>query len=276
LGNQKIVYSILFASVSQTLLTIGLDPKHLGGQIGFLAILHTWGQNLEYHPHIHCIVAGGALKQDGSWINCSQRFFLPVTVLSRLFRGKFLVAINKAFRNGKLRFAGKLSCLAERKCFGRHLSIAANKEWVVYCKSPFGGPEQVLQYLGRYTHRIAISNHRLISFKESKVTFRWKDYRVGGKQKIMSLTSWEFIRRFLMHIVPSRFVRIRHYGFLANRNRAASLRLIQMNIAHAAQSSAEKAASTESDDRYETCCVCKKGKMRPVAVLAQVNTWDSS
>ena len=181
LGNQRIVYSILFACVSRTLLKIGLDPKHLGGQIGFLAVLHTWGQNLEYHPHIHCVVAGGALNSNGNWIGCGERFFLPVTVLSRVFRGKFLVALNRAFNNDNLRFAGKLSWLSAKKSFGSYISIAAKKDWFVYCKPPFGGPEQVLQYLGRYTHRIAISNHRLIRFKDGRVVFRWKDYRNGGR-----------------------------------------------------------------------------------------------
>lgn len=281
LGNQRVLYTILFACVSQTLLKIGSDSKHLGGQIGFLAILHTWGQNLEYHPHIHCVVAGGAQKKDGSWIGCGKRFFLPVTVLSRVFRGKFLSALNKAFKKGNLRFKGKLSWLAEKKNFGSYLNIASKKEWVVYCKPPFGGPQQVLQYLGRYTHRIAISNHRLIGFKEGNVGFRWKDYRHGGQQKIMELAAEEFIRRFLMHVVPSRFVRIRHYGFLANRNRAASILLIQSKITSPSLECSKTKLSDspktlQSIDHLDTCSVCKKGKMRRVAILSAVRPLDTS
>jgi hypothetical protein len=227
LGNQRVVYGILFRCVSETLQTIAADKKHLGTQIGFLAILHTWGQNLEYHPHIHCVVAGGGIKPDGTWKESRSNFFLPVPVLTKLFRGKFLVAVNRAFRKDQLRFTGKLASLREKPAFGKHLSVAAKKRWVVYCKPPFGGPEQVLQYLGRYTHRIAISNHRLVSFQDGQVTFRWKDYRDQGRKKVMTLPVNEFIRRFLMHIVPAGFVRIRHYGFLANRNRCEALRQIR-------------------------------------------------
>jgi hypothetical protein len=272
LGNQKVLYRILFACVSKTLLKIGSDSKHLGGQIGLLAILHTWGQNLEYHPHIHCVVAGGALKTDGSWIDCRKGFLFPVAVLSRVFRGKFLSALNKEFQKGNLRFKRKLTSLTQKKKFCSYLNIASKKEWVVYCKAPFGGPQQVLQYLGRYTHRIAISNHRLIRFKEGKVLFRWKDYRHNGKQKAMELAAEEFIRRFLMHVLPSGFVRIRHYGFLANRNRAASISLIRSRITSTSFESPKaellhSSGTQESIDYFDTCSVCKKGKMRRIATL---------
>jgi predicted Zn-ribbon and HTH transcriptional regulator len=281
LGNQKVVYGILFRCVSQTLLKIGLDPKHLGAQIGFLAILHTWGQNLDYHPHIHCVVAGGGLTSDGGWIVCGKRFFLPVTVLSSLFRGKLLSALNKAFRKGNLRFTGNLSSLSSKSVFGSFLSVPAKKKWVVYCKPPFGGPEQVLQYLGRYTHRIAISNHRLVSLENGKVTFRWKDYRNGGCQK-MTLTAQEFIRRFLMHVVPSGFVRIRHYGFLANRNRETSLSLIRSRVAtQTAATSSDTvppnlSETLPNDDSWNRCPVCKQGNMLRVALLFPVKPMDSS
>jgi hypothetical protein len=281
LANQKVIYTILFRCGSRTLLKIGLDSKHLGGKIGFLAILHTWGQNLEYHPHIHCVVAGGALTSDGVWIESRKRFFLPVAVLSRLFRGKFLAALNKAFRCGKLRFAGKLSFLSSKETFGSYLSLPAKKEWVVYCKHPFGGARQVLQYLGRYTHRIAISNHRLIRFEDGNVTFRWKDYRDSGTPKFMTLTSQEFIRRFLMHVVPSGFVRIRHYGFLANRNRALSLSLIRSTIPSQIASTSQpmpvnSEGISQDDDLFRTCPVCTQGKMLLVAILLPVRSLDSS
>ena len=283
LGNQRIVYGILFRCVSQTLLRIGFDPKHLGCQIGFLAILHTWGQNLDYHPHIHCVATSGGLTSDRDWIHSGKRFFLPVAVLSSLFRGKFLAALNAAFRKGKLRFAGKLSSLSSKSKFGSFLSVAAKKNWVVYCKPPFGGPRQVLQYLGRYTHRIAISNHRLISFQDGKVTFRWKDYRNGGCHKIMTLTAPEFIRRFLMHVVPSGFVRIRHYGFLANRNRTAAISLIRNLLSSTPAPSPDSLPSNSNclqpgsaDDSLHRCPVCKKGNMVRIAILYPVKLLDSS
>jgi hypothetical protein len=281
LGNQRVLYSILFACVSKTLLKMGSDSKHLGGQIGLLAILHTWGQNLEYHPHVHCVVAGGALRTDGRWIASGKKYFLPVPVLSQVFRGKFLSALNKAFNKGELRFSRKLSWLAEKKNFGSYLNAASKKQWVVYCKAPFGGPQQVLQYLGRYTHRIAISNHRLIAFKKGNVAFRWKDYRHDGQQKIMQLPAGEFIRRFLMHVVPSRFVRIRHYGFLANRNRAASILLIRskitsVSVEHSKAELSDSSVTVPSIDLLDTCSVCKKGKMRRIAIVPALRPWDTS
>jgi Putative transposase len=246
-----------------------------------LTILHTWGQNLEYHPHIHCVVAGGALNGDHCWISSGKRFILPVKVLALLFRGKFLSALNRAFRRRELRFCGKLSALSSKTNFDSFLSVPAKKNWVVYCKPPFGGPNQVLQYLGRYTHRIAISNHRLIRLENGNVSFRWKDYRNGGSQKVMTLTAQEFIRRFLMHVVPCGFVRIRYYGFLANRNRALSVSLIrskvESNLVVQKDSLPSPSWQTLTDhDSLQRCPVCKVGNMVRVEFLNPVKAMDSS
>ena len=218
LQNPRVVYGLLFKAAAETLQRIAADPKHLGAEIGFLAVLHTWGQNLQHHPHVHCVVPGGGLSPDGSrWVPCKPGFFLPVRVLSRVFRGKFLSLLETAFDQGKLSFHGKLTALADPTEFRRVLAASAKTEWVVYAKPPFGGPEQVLKYLARYTHRVAISNHRLVALEGDEVEFLWKDYAHEGKQKTMTLEAIEFIRRFLLHVLPAGFVRIRHYGFLANR-----------------------------------------------------------
>lgn len=218
LQNPREVYGILFRAAAETLQQIAADPKYLGAEIGFLAILHTWGQNLEHHPHVHCVVPGGGLSPDGvRWIACPPGFFLPVRVLSRVFRGKFLALLRNAFDQGKLSFHGKLRVLADADEFQRLLTASAQTEWVVHAKPPFGGPEQVLKYLARYTHRVAISNRRLLALEDGEVTFQWKDYAHGGGPKSMTLKATEFIRRFLLHVLPTGFVRIRHYGFLANR-----------------------------------------------------------
>jgi hypothetical protein len=218
LQNPRVVYGLLFRAAAETLQQIAADPKHLGAEIGFLAVLHTWGQNLQHHPHVHCVVPGGGLSPDGSrWVSCRPGFFLPVRVLSRVFRGKFLALLGGAFDRGKLSFHGKIATLADPGEFQRRLATSAQTEWVVYAKPPFGGPEQVLKYLARYTHRVAISNSRLTALEGDEVEFLWKDYAHKGKQKTMRLKAVEFIRRFLMHVLPSGFVRIRHYGFLANR-----------------------------------------------------------
>jgi hypothetical protein len=230
LQNKRIVYVLLFRAVAETLLTIARDPKHLGAQIGFLAILHTWGSNLHHHPHIHCVIPGGGISPDGrSWIPCRKDFFLPVRVLSSLFQKKFLHYLNKAFhtkiQKDKLSFHGKLKDLAEEYNWKQLLSSLYDGNWAVYAKPPFGSAERVLKYLARYTHRVAISNQRLVSLKDGKVTLRWKDYADGNKQKTMELDAVEFIRRYLTHVLPSGFVRIRHYGFLSNRNRTEKLDL---------------------------------------------------
>jgi predicted Zn-ribbon and HTH transcriptional regulator len=226
LQNQRMVYDSLFRAASQTLLRIGADPKHLGAQLGFMAVLHTWGQTLMYHAHLHCVVPGGGLAPDGNrWRSCKKRFFLPVRVLSRLFRRLFLEALEKAFRHGRLQFHGPIAQLTEQLAFQRLLQSCRRLEWVVFAKPPFAGANAVLDYLARYTHRIAISNHRLTGMQNGKVTFAYKDYKTGRSNKTMTLDAHEFIRRFLLHVLPSRFQRIRYYGFLANCQRADKLAL---------------------------------------------------
>jgi hypothetical protein len=218
--NKAAVYAILFRAAAETLTTIAADPKHLGAQIGVTAVLHTWGQTLQHHPHIHCVVPGGGPSLDGTrWVACRPGFFLPVRVLSRLFRRLFLQELKYAFDAGKLRFFSSLAHLAEPAAFAERLDQLRRIDWVVYAKAPFGGPEQVLAYLGRYTHRVAIANSRLISLSDGKVRFIWKDYRQDGKTKTMALDADEFIRRFLLHALPDGFHRIRYYGFLANGGR---------------------------------------------------------
>jgi hypothetical protein len=222
--NQTVVYDILFRAASETLRTIAADREHLGAEIGFLGVLHTWGQNLLHHPHIHFLVPGGGIAPDGqSWIACRPGFFLPVRVLSRMFRGLFLHYLEKAFAAGNLNFFSAHRHLHEPTAFHRYLAPAWNADWVVYAKRPFAGPAQVLEYVGRYTHRVAISNNRLISMDDDKVSFRWKDYRDSSRQKTMTLKAGEFIRRFLIHVLPDGFHRIRYYGFLGNRHRAGKL-----------------------------------------------------
>jgi len=219
LQNREVVYDILFRSVSETLLTIAADPKHLGAQIGFTAILHTWGQDLRFHPHLHCVVTGGGLSRDGTrWIAARESFFLPVKVLAKMFRGKFLAYLREAYDEGRLVFRGKTAALAERTAFRRFVGGLYRKDWIVHAKPPFGGAEHVFRYLGRYTHRVAISNGRLISMESGRVRFEKKDYADGGRRKVEDLPALEFIRRFLLHRLPKRFIRIRHYGLLAGRN----------------------------------------------------------
>ena len=274
LQNARVIYTILFRAVSETLLTIAADPKHLGAAIGFLAVLHTWGQNLHAHPHIHCVVPGGGISPDHSrWIACRNSFFLPVKVLSRLFRTRFLIHLRKAFRKGKLHFHGELKSFALAATFEALCQQAGKIEWVVYAKRPFGGPEQVLKYLARYTHRIAISNRRLISMAEGRVTFEWKDYADGSQTKTMTLEAVEFIRRFLLHVLPSGFVHIRHFGFLANRNRKESLALCR-SLLTTGQTVTEPAAGSSSDCHLTTvepvshqCPACKTGRMIFIQVL---------
>jgi hypothetical protein len=222
--NHPLVYDILFRTAAETLRRIAADPAHLGAEIGFVAVLHTWGQNLHHHPHLHCLVPGGGIAPDGSkWIACRPGFFLPVRVLSRLFRGLFLHELEKAFTAGQLRFFSSLQGLQERSAFLRHLAPARRAEWVVFSKKPFAGPQQVLAYVGRYTHRIAIANNRLLAIDDGRVRFRWKDYRHGNPHGVMSLAADEFIRRFLSHVLPDGFHRIRYFGFLCNRQREHKL-----------------------------------------------------
>jgi hypothetical protein len=224
LGNKRIIYDLLYRTSAEAMLELARDPEHLGAEIGFLGVLHTWGQAMEHHPHVHYIVPAGGLAADGSkWICGSERFFLPVVALGRVFRGKFTEALDDLFQRGELQFHGSLQHLATEDCFRRFLQRLFVNDWVVYAKPPFGGPEQVLHYLSRYSHRVAISNHRLVAFNDGLVSFRWRDYAHGNKQKVMTLSAHEFLRRFLLHVLPQGLVRIRHFGLFANRNRAAAL-----------------------------------------------------
>ncbi len=215
LRNKRLVYKVLFEAAAQTLLEVAANPRHLGAKIGFLAILHTWGQNLALHPHLHCVIPGGGLSADGKWIACRPGFFLPVRVLSRVFRGKFIALLKRA--------AGKIQGMEKDGALARLIDASVKHDWVVYVKRPFGGPEQVLKYLSRYTHRIAISNRRLVNINDQTVSFRYKDYARGNRPRTMTLDGGEFLRRFLLHAVPRGFMRIRHFGFLANRVRGQNL-----------------------------------------------------
>ena len=273
LQNKRIVYNVLFRATAETLRTIAADPKHLGADIGFMAILHTWGQNLLHHPHLHCIVPGGGLSPDGGrWVSCRSGFFLPVRVLSRLFRRRFLEGLQQAFQAGELKFFSALESLKDPKTFTQYLSPVRNVEWVVYAKPPFGGPEQVLAYLGRYTHRVAISNHRLISAEDSQVSFQWKDYRHENRQKIMTLDADEFIRRFLLHVLPHGLQRIRHFGFLANCVRKSKLALCR-TLLNCDPPPEKSAQPVDYRDRFEEltgqslrdCPHCEKGQMKTIA-----------
>ena len=225
LQNKRILYGLLFRAAAETLLAIARDDKHLGAKIGFSAVLHTWGQTLMHHPHLHCVVPAGGLSPDGQcWIPAREGFFLPVRVLSRLFREKYLAYLRQAYQDGRLVLAGQLKDLAIPKLWRAFLEPIGQIEWVVYAKPPFGSAEQVLKYLARYTHRVAISNRRLISLEDGQVAFRYKDYRRGRRERVMRLAATEFMRRFLLHVLPKGFVRIRHYGLLANRTRKEKLR----------------------------------------------------
>jgi hypothetical protein len=226
LQNPRVVYGLLLQAAAQTLLEVAANPKHLGAEIGFLVVLHTWGQNLMHHPHVHCVIpAGGLAPGSTRWIRSRPKFFLPVRVLSRVFRGKFIDRLKQSRASGDLTFHGGLAELALDGAFERLLDQIVRQDWVVFARPPFGGPKQVLKYLARYTHRVAISNRRLIALDNNQVTFRWKDYAKGSRQSLMTLTAVEFIRRFLLHVLPRGFVKIRHYGFMANRFRQAKLEL---------------------------------------------------
>ena len=272
LQNAKTIYTILFRSVAETMLTIAADPKHLGAAIGFLAVLHTWGQNLHLHPHVHCVVPGGGISPDNSrWIACRRSFFLPVEVLSCFFRKRFLIRLRKAFRKGKLHFHGELESLAQPAAFESLCKKADAVNWVVYAKRPFGGPEQVLKYLARYTHRVAISNRRLVSLADGRVTFEWKDYADCNQTKRMTLDAVEFIRRFLLHVFPSGFVHIRHFGFLANRRRRAQLALCRslLRAQQSVESSAGSASGSAANEPVVRLCpVCKVGRLILVQALS--------
>ena len=269
LQNKESVYNILFRAAAETLRTIAADPKHLGAQIGFFTVLHTWGQSLFHHPHLHCVVPGGGISPDGTrWISCRPNFFLPVSVLARLFRRLFLDYLQQAFNAGDLQFFSFLEPLRTRSTFLRHLAPIQKKDWVVYAKRPFAGPEEVLKYVARYTHRIAIANNRLLNINDGKVQFRWRDYRDGNRHKTMTLGADEFIRRFLLHVLPDGFQRIRYFGFLANRYRAERLALCRQ-LMQMPPPTATHEANMDYRDRYEaltgislrTCPLCRRGTM---------------
>lgn len=250
LANQRVVYGLLFRAAAETLSQVAAEPKHLGARIGFLAVLHTWGQKLNHHPHVHCVVPGGGLSPDGArWIPANGRYFLPVQVLSTVYRAKFLDLIYQAYAAGKIRCPGKLAPLSHPVAFKSHLASAKRHDWVVYTKPPFGGPRQVLRYLARYTHRVAIANSRLVSLQRGTVAFRFKDYADGNTSKIATLTALVFIRRFLMHVLPTGFTRIRYYGFLSNRDRRRNLETCRQLLGSAPPPTPTTAhASPDTDD----------------------------
>jgi hypothetical protein len=268
LQNPRVVYGLLFQAASRTLLEVAANPRHLGAQIGFLAVLHTWGQNLHHHPHVHCVVPAGGLAPDGSrWVSSSPHFFLPVRVLSRLFRGKFLALLLQAFDDGRLRFHGFIEPLTERSRFLGLVSQARGTEWVVYAKRPFGGPATVLKYLARYTHRVAISNHRLQSMEDGAVVFRYKDYARGRRLRTLRLEATEFIRRFLLHALPKGFVRVRRYGLLANAQREQRLARCRELLDGIPAKDAIEDRSTEikpHEPGVYRCPSCEKGLMRRI------------
>ncbi len=274
LGNKKLLYGILFRAASQTLLQLAADPKHLGASIGFLAILHTWTQTLLHHPHLHCVVPGGGLSPDGDrWVGCRDGFFLPVKVLSSLFRGKFLALLDDAARRGELRLAGSTAALSSPRAWSALLASMRSKPWVVYAKPPFGSPKLVLKYLARYTHKVAISNPRIVALTDTHVSFRYRN-RKRETTRIMTLAGTEFLRRFLLHILPKGFVRIRHFGLMANRvrrDRLAQCRTLLGVQVPAIHPSAVVQHDDATDDVIESdprrCPRCHVGHLRPLRTL---------
>ncbi len=272
--NKAVVYAILFEAAIFALKTIAADQRHLGGEIGSIAILHSWGQALTHHPHIHCLTPGGALAADGRWIACRPTFFLPVHVLSSLFRRRFTERLAQAHAAGELCFFGDLAALNEPEAFAGVIATQRRVNWVVYAKPPFGSPQHVLAYLGRYTHRVAIANSRLVGLDETGVSFRWRDYRHGGAARVMTLQPAEFIRRFLLHALPDGFHRIRHFGFLANGARREKLKVIREAIAAAANTGTNDHDAENHEPapqprpRFDPAlCPCCGGTMRVIAIL---------
>ncbi|MBU0742362.1 transposase [bacterium] len=273
-----LLYGLLFRAVSQTLAAIARDPRHLGAEIGFLAVLHTWGQNLHHHPHVHCVVPGGGLSLDGQqWVASRKRYFLPVPVLRRFFRGCFLRFLQQARQQQKLEFHGEQAALAEPERWQSLLATLRAKPWVVYAKPLFGGPRQVLRYLARYTHRVAISNRRILSIDNATVRFQWKDYRHDNQQRVMTLAADEFIRRFLLHVLPKGFQRIRQYGLLANRAKTEKLARCRRLLA-GRDSQGEACGNGAVQDgnldtaRWTRCPVCRQGRLLRVGDIAAVVT----
>jgi hypothetical protein len=275
-GNPRVIYTLLFRAAADTLLTFGRDTRHLGGTIGVTAILHTWGQNLSQHLHLHCLVTGGALAADGSrWIAGRSSFLFPVRALSTVFRAKYLVGLQHAFDAGQLSFVGGTADLATRQAFTGFLGQLRAVNWIVYAKQPFAGPEQVLNYLGRYTHRVALSNDRLVDHRDDRVWFRWKDYADHDRVKVMTLEVDEFLRRFLLHVVPRGFMRIRHFGLLANRIRCRSLtrcraRLGLPPIEDSPPESVAGRMHRLTGVDLPRCPVCGEGRMEPSAIVVRL------
>lgn len=281
LQNQRMLYGLLMETAAATLMEVAADPRHLQARIGVLAVLHTWGQNLHHHPHVHCIVPGGGLSPDGErWIGCPSGFFLPVRVLSTVFRAKFLQQLKRLHGRGELICHGSLGRLATEEGFACWLDDAYAVDWVVYAKPPFGGPEQVLKYLARYTHRVAISNQRLVSLVEGQVSFRWKDYARGHRWRTMRLTAVEFLRRLMQHVLPKRFVRIRYYGLLASCHHRTMLERCRQLLA-AAEVETDSPGPTEEtssdadrpvDEVTRACPNCRQGRMVVVEILRRCGT----
>lgn len=267
--NPRVVYNLLFRAASQTLLTIAADPKRLGARLGFLAVLHTWDQKLLAHPHLHCLVPAGGLASDQTrWIPLRHpRFFLPVKVLAAKFRGQFLALLRRAHRRGQLPLSGSLRPLQDRQAFARFTGSLQQKPWVVYAKKPLAGPQHVIRYLAHYTHRVAISNGRLLRFENGQVTFRWRDSAHGNKQKVMTLPALEFMRRFLLHVLPRGFVKIRHFGYLANRERKHALRLCSTLLWPSVAGSQPEALPTRARDQKK-CPYCQHGNLVPLVRLS--------
>jgi Putative transposase/Transposase zinc-binding domain len=294
LQNPTLLYGALFRAAAASLSELAADPKHLGAEIGFLAVLHTWGQTLTLHPHVHCVVPGGGLSFDGQrWLACRPGFFLPVRPLSRLFRGKYLATLQQLYQQGRLVLAGRQAELAEPRRFARWIDELRTSEWIVYAKPPFGGPELVLKYLARYTHRVAISNQRLASVDDRKVAFHWKDYADANTAKVMTLDGIEFLRRFLQHVLPTGFVRIRHFGLLANRHREEKLNRCRSLLKTSATVDSSELLPVEGTEASKTeahvgevaeavakadvrCPVCGKGRMVVIELLPRAATLPSN
>jgi hypothetical protein len=293
LQNKRLLYGMLFQAASETLRQVAANPRHLGAdEIGVLAVLHTWGQNLLHHPHLHCVVSGGGLAEGGTrWVASRPHYFLPVKVLSRVFRNKYRALLQKAFGRGELKFFGELAPLAEGRAFKRYLDAATKREWVVYAKRPFQNTTCVLKYLARYTHRVAISNSRLLAYRSGQVTFRYKDYAREGQQRTMTVAAAEFVRRFLLHVLPAGFMRIRHYGYLANNQRREKLATCRRLLGCAAptvssievESDLPKRESEQPDTADESgaateatlhCPACQTGRMRNTETLVRISGRD--
>jgi hypothetical protein len=273
--NPSVVYNIFFRAVSQALLKIAADPRHLGARLGFLAVLHTWNQRLLAHPHIHCLAPAGGIAFDQTrWIRCRHpKFFLPGKVLGAKFRGKFLALLRRAFRRGKLQLRGTLAPLRERRAFDRFTWWLKNKDWVVYAKQPLAGPRHVIQYLAHYTHRVAIANGRLLRFQNGQLTFRWPDSAHGNRQKVMTLDALEFMRRFLLHVLPRGFVKIRHFGFLANRERKRALALCSAVLSSTQPAFESARAEIPSPPRQVRLCPPCHGTLLLIARLSAAQLW---